>query len=592
VLALKESLRNFLSLEFVKREPQHVMRTELIPHTHLIWDVRLLEEAIRLYEPYSRFRSEELPHFPLDLARQVEAVAVRQLKANLSDLIAQAQIVAPTPDGFGRARIEAGIGPEIRNLQSAIPALGRLIHIFNDAGLGEASWALLTLVTTQAFGVLEAVEHLLVSESPYAIKDGNFAWWNGAVAPAQAAFEVRDAKELAVYLTLQRDRVKHLARTYAEPLVAFLTNRPRQRTSRQELLLARWQGILAELEDYDNKKPGNAITTLETFILQDMAPLNAQNCLATLAGENTVDLAGDFFSQQRHSLRRELTRRCQILAQELVLQEYTRLAQMFNQRLAGKFPFASGEAGEGEVEADPQAIRDFYRVFDASVKVVRDLLHNSPKAIGSRDQALAFLEQVEAARTFFAPFLDGDTQQQGPTFDLAVEFRVNKSRERGAHQIIDWHFSIGEQQIHAHDPERQGRWRFGEPMRVALRWAKDAPVEPFINGAEPRGEVKDGTVVYTYTNRWSLLRLLRTQASAAADFDRFVDPKPHTLKFVVDTRPKQDKRGETSPAETTEAQVFIRVLVMAPDKKEGLVLPLLPVRAPELSFTAPVASSN
>jgi type VI secretion system protein ImpL len=593
VLTLQASLGHLLGLEFIKREAQRAMRTALIPHTHLIWDARLLEEALKLYDPYSRFRSEDLPRFPLELTRQVEAVAVRQLRANLSDLIAQAQIFAPTPDGFGRARIEAGIGPEIRHLQGATPALGRLIHIFNDSGLGEASWALLTLVTTQAFGMLEAVDQLLHSESPYAIKDGSFAWWNGTMAPAQTAFEVRDARELSVYLTLQRDRVKYLARTYAEPLVALLTNRPRQRTSRQELLLAKWQGILAELEDYDNKKPGNAITALETFVLQDMPPLTAQNCLPTLAGHNTLDLAGDFFSQHRHTLHQELTRRCQSLAQELVLQEYGRIAQTFNQRLAGKFPFTSGAPGGEETEADPQAMRDFYRVFDTAVKTVRDLLHHSPRGLGSRDQALAFLEQMEAARAFFAPFLDGDARQHVPTFDVAVEFRVNKPRERGGHQIIDWHFSIGEQQLRARDPERQGgRWRLGEPLRVALRWAKDAPDEPFVNGGESTVEVKDGTAVYAYTNRWSLLRLLRAHVSAAADFERFVDPKPHTLKFVVDTRPKQDKRGVASPGESSTAQVFIRVTVMAPDKKEGQVLPLLPVRAPELSLTSPVASSH
>jgi hypothetical protein len=122
----------------------------------------------------------------------------------------------------------------------------------------------------------------------------------------------------------------------------------------------------------------------------------------------------------------------------------------------------------------------------------------------------------------------------------------------------------------------------GEPIRVLLRWAKDAPVEPWVNGEAPRVEVDNNTVIYTYTNRWSLFHLLRDRASAAADFERFVDPRPHTLKFVTQTRPKQDGRPQSGAPGSAETRVFIGMTVMAPGKKEALVLPALPVRAPEL----------
>ena len=105
---------------------------------------------------------------------------------------------------------------------------------------------------------------------------------------------------------------------------------------------------------------------------------------------------------------------------------------------------------------------------------------------------------------------------------------------------------------------------------------------PVPGGAAASVEVRDSSVVYTYTTRWALLRLLRQQASAAADFDRFVDPKPHTLKFMIDTRTKPDRAPESANAGTTEAKVFLGVTVMAPGKKEPLLLPPMPVRAPEV----------
>lgn len=584
VQTLKAALERFVTLEFVRREPQRRMRTDLIPKTSLIWDVRLLKEASKLYAPFADFRSEALKNIPREMARQVEAVAIRQLEANLSDLIAQAQMVVPTPEGFGLSRLEAGLGPEIRTLQEAAPDLGRVVDIFNEAGLGHESWALLTLVTEQAYRLLEMIDQLLESEQPYAIKNGNFAWWNGAAAPFLGAFEVRDTKELAARVTLQRERMKYFADTYAKPLVTLLINRPRQRTQRQEGLLAKWQGILTELEAYDNKKPGNSVATLETFVLQETEQVNAQNCLQSLTAPPPGESGSDFFALRLASLRREMYTRCQVITQEVAVREYARLAQMFNQRLAGKFPFVAGE--DTSVEADPQAIRDFYRVFDQAAKTARGLLPSSIPAAITREQALTFLDQAEAARAFFAPFLDGEAQSQDPVFDVAVDFRVNRSRERGGNQIIDWSVLLGEQHVRARDAERQGRWRYGEPVRVALRWARDAIVTPVANGAEASVEVKESTVIYAYTNRWALLHLLRNRASAVTDFDRFVDPKPHTLKFVIETRPKQVRDGPPAATDGTETKVFIGVTVMAPGKKEALVLPLLPVRAPELLTAA------
>ena len=99
-------------------------------------------------------------------------------------------------------------------------------------------------------------------------------------------------------------------------------------------------------------------------------------------------------------------------------------------------------------------------------------------------------------------------------------------------------------------------------------------------------------MLFTYPQRWSLLRLLRSQASTAADFERFVDPKPHTLKFHIDTRAKKDKAADLTAATSPEVKIFIGVTLMPPDKKERLVLPRMPDQAPELSIPPALAASQ
>ena len=69
-----------------------------------------------------------------------------------------------------------------------------------------------------------------------------------------------------------------------------------------------------------------------------------------------------------------------------------------------------------------------------------------------------------------------------------------------------------------------------------------------------------------------------------------MDPKPHTLKFVLGTTlPFEGWQQDGAQADASRAKVFIRLRLMSPDKKEALKLPFFPVRAPHLQ---PEASSQ
>jgi hypothetical protein len=93
---------------------------------------------------------------------------------------------------------------------------------------------------------------------------------------------------------------------------------------------------------------------------------------------------------------------------------------------------------------------------------------------------------------------------------------------------------------------------------------------------------KDKTVEYLYENQWSLIHLLRRHASSPEDFEGLSDPKPHTLKFVVETEPEEITKQQD---ETSQSRVYIRLTPLTPDekRKEPLIMPsYFPVQAPEL----------
>jgi len=69
-------------------------------------------------------------------------------------------------------------------------------------------------------------------------------------------------------------------------------------------------------------------------------------------------------------------------------------------------------------------------------------------------------------------------------------------------------------------------------------------------------------------------------AGCAGDFDQLADPKPHTLKFDIDTMREGLQNQEEGQSKT---RIYIRMIILTPDKKKQvLVMPFFPDYAPDL----------
>jgi type VI secretion system protein ImpL len=413
------------------------------------------------------------------------------------------------------------------------------------------------------------------------VREGSIARWDGTRRIALTAFEVTDGKDLEQYLELQRERVRLLARDFAEPLVSWVVARGDRRTPEQARVVARWQRIVAELERYDAKKPGNSVALLERFILVDMDQITRRNYFQKISARDLTEESADFFLQKRNALRRDLYRRAQAIGDSAAATEYAEIEAAFNRRLAGRFPFGEAKAIRADTEVDLEAVREFYQVFDRYAKPARDVLKRSVRFAGGTDPAIEFLDQMEAVRAFIGPLLDRKT----PGFDLDVDFRVNREREVGGRQIIDWSMHVGEQRIRHRDAKRQARWQVGDPIRIVLRWAKDYPYAPTSEGTEGVA-VDDRTVTWDFPNAWSLVALLMRQAAATTDGgESLLDPRPTTLRFAIAMRPDRVS-GASAEAADPQTRVYIRVVALGGEKKDPLRLPLFPTTAPQLSATA------
>jgi type VI secretion system protein ImpL len=319
---------------------------------------------------------------------------------------------------------------------------------------------------------------------------------------------------------------------------------------------------------------------LEDFLANGMDKMVPPECQSPspVVASNLV-----YFVQVRRSLEHALSARCRSLSNQSAFQQYNTLAEFFNQRLAGKFPFSPPSVDPAATEADPADVVEFYRRFDLDAKSIHQSLQVSGATFNS--MIAIFLNQIDSLRPLFAPILTG---QPGTAlaFDLVPVFRVNRNHEINGNQIIDWNLQVGENVFRKFDQPAKGHWTYNEPIKIILRWAKDSPQQP-VPIPPSTANATTRTVIFEYHDPWSLLRMLVQNAAASADLDRGIDTDPQTLVFTASQKNSSgNAKGQPVPPDSKDAnpdqaaKVFIRLRIYATGKTEALRITAFPIHAP------------
>lgn len=616
---LKRALNDLSKEKFMSRDygTQPGAPLEPEPQFHhqarstLIWDKATLQQALDLYKEYDTFIRNKSYNRLDTLDSSVKRAARNDLTRKLAALIARAPRRGVPQRMSGESARRASLRVEIKSLVDAQDSLSNLLdisrHLRIDVGLR-------SIVVNQLVSLMSGIDEEFYDGSFYTMSQEGFSWWTSDVTfRSYMAFGASNPDELEVYLAMQREGIAELARQYAAPVLGF--------ASAQNISLrtsVNWKEILDQLDKYDAKKPGNTVTVLENFIRFEMDKVKLDNCSAIVGSSGLQPL--DYFIRVRNSLRQPFYVRCKTLeaaetarANRLArenerlarrkvevefyqgLKSYTDIQDTFNRTLGGKFPFSKLPESEPFKEADPESISAFFELLAKNKKAAEDILKQAPNYNISSEEALDFLQQMEAVRVFFEAFLS--KKQVYPAFDFTLRFRANEGKEIGANQIIDWAFDVGKRRFHYRDASPAGMWGYGEPLRVSLRWANDSPTIPAVT-FQPLSHMKlEGqTVTLTYSNNWSLLYLILKHRGTSTDFKEGVDIEPHTIKIEIPTQPNAKLANNVQQAQpetlrTKSVEVFLRIALMAPGKKdsqEPLILPdVFPTRAPQLNERSP-----
>ena len=474
--------------------------------------------------------------------------------------------------------VERQLRFEVASLTSAGLALDQLLGNLQTLGAFEAYWDLSALLVLQGERVLRQLDELRDAESLYMPVGGDFSWWQGETPVSLAAFGVRDQAGLATYLNRQRARVDRLAAQFAGPTITAVGPSRADESASFRFRADAWQAIIEQLGAYQNQTPGNSLARLEDLIKLDMAAIGPDDCRASQLAMTSVD---DFFLERANALGSELLQRCEDLAGERAAARYGELASLFQQRLAGRFPFADGSERSTYPGVVPGDMRAFFALFDRYAASILGVPPGNENFAGTGEAAHAFIHRLAEVREFFAFYLATPEPQAVPRYDFDVIFRVDRDAERGGNQIFRWQLDSGEQRFFA--PNGTGRWTYGEDtVALELRWAQDSPRVPYLAEPAENIEVLDRVVTYRYDDDWSLLRFLLDRRGPVPE------PNPQTLSFEIRTRPS-DETADQAPVDPVASEsptvVFLRLRLKTPDAKnpQPVVLPpCFPTLAPVL----------
>ncbi|MEO8381189.1 MAG: type VI secretion system protein [Acidobacteriota bacterium] len=578
-LLLKSALETFLGQKFVNTPAmQRQIQVRLLPNTRLVWSAPALTQAADVVQAYDRFRDKTFPLIPADLRISVDQVARDRARGQMMDLLAQAQqfenVMPPATLDAREEAIRSDVTTFVsssKSIEGALDGLTRLNLVDDKRDVTLAMGA-------EARRILGEVDEVLQEEQPYRPRQGSFDWWTGEGPPSPTAWGASEPAEVAVYLNTTRERVAYLARTYAHPLLAFLDHDGGRATP----VARRWQNILDDLRDYEAKKPGNAVAMLEDYVSGAMAKTDLTNCGGARLPSGFHPGPG-IFAVRLQELSSQLGTRCTNVAIERVATRYRELEQYFNQRLAGRYPFTDAVPRAGELEADPDDLRGFFRLFDASQAMVRNIPVDA-SVDPSFAKARRFVDDLASVRGFFATYLE--KPESGPAMDIEPMFRVLREREVFGDQIIGWTLEVGRDVVTNRETKaRKVRWTYGEPVRLTLRWASESPRLPVGNSEVPNMTVRDRTVTYEYKNAWALLTAVEQNRIAADDLPSFVDVEPFTLSLHIPTQ-IPSVPGVAKTESSADARVFLRLSVLDPKSAQPLTIPHFPTTAPRIGGAA------
>lgn len=475
---LQSVLKGLFATRLMDEVENNEIVDDLRPGKVLSWNIGQLELAFALRGDLKRALISSTDAFPAQTNARLRAAFESQMRARAIDLVADAERF--TVDSTS-AMVEIRAATE--NLGAASTRILRMAALFDTLKVPSEGRKLIVIGARQAEHVLGLAQSIVDSVRYLAPHPLVVQAWRGQVPIGFAALQATDSGGFGIKLDREQILPMQNLAALVAPAIAYL-HLPAVGSAMitNPKLYADWKGILAAAGP---EPTTTTVSSLHEYIAVTMGPIDVPSCMTAAGRPDTLKAAPDWFVMRRRQFRAAMLGRCGKDGGTASIPEYQKLRDLFVAKLGGHFPFVDSAKAAAAPDADPAAVRDFYLMYDAFARSGEIALRSDPRVGPVARQAFIFLDQVAAARPFFAPFIDSATSRKAPEYAFVVE---PLKPHVGALDGLELH--TGTRTLALDDSTHGGIWGFGEPVTM-----KPAPG---ATGAKPR---------FTASGWWGLVEL-------------------------------------------------------------------------------------
>jgi type VI secretion system protein ImpL len=434
--------------------------SDIRPNERLRWDVGRLELALSLPSEFLQSLVTLAEAFPGQTHDRMRRALAVQLRARILDAAASAQRFTPLPDN---PDWQIEVKSSGANLDEAAKRIVRLAQSL-DTLQARAEGRMLTAAgARQAEHALAMAQRVLESWTAFTPRADSVARWQGVLPLSFRALGVTDSTTAAAMMYSYSSDVGTLARDVA-PAVRYLRSAAAGDSSRVPVLVSRWESIGTASQRFQRSEV-STLGTLLNFVRDGMGMSDLRTCTVRASERDTTRASNDFFVIRRRQFRATMVSRCGTTGAAQAVASYERLRTLFQTRLAGRYPFAdTALSGRNMPDAQPAAVREFFRQYDTFRVVDEISLRSHPVLTQTARAAITFIDQLSAVRALVAPFTDSASTRSTPVYGLIASARI--SPDTLPTHLLD--LEVGGRQATIDETGQEHLWRSGDSVRVIL----------------------------------------------------------------------------------------------------------------------------
>lgn len=567
-LQLKQELKILLDLPFVCVVPAGHYTSEISTDKFLMWDIRRLKDLTDLIDKYNEF-SEKMPDgMRSKYFDQFKSIAKKCFYPTIKEMIGNAEILDDLPMSTSRNLLESCYQKQAKNIRNASIALPKIIKLLDEIidEDNQKDFGFSHLIISQYTLLLEKIDALFNLEKPYSTHAAMFDNWNGQGNPK--FMNLNNSENVRQYLKAQFDRIRFLAKDLAAPIIDLLTIPTILEKVRNKGLINKWKEIITSVDDYENQKPGNSISALETFITDNLSKVSLDSFDDKGELSSISQNEGDYFLSKRSTVAKSLMSRAEIVQYDKAVAMYNNLAMVFNEDLAGKFPF-----GKSDEDATIQDIKDFIELYDSIDLSMLQTLEKHQKQKGISNDAINFVKSLQSMIPFLKLWMN-HTQTSDPSscpICFNVLLRPFPEQEAMTSSVIDRIVRINNSTV---ADNANAAFFNGNKIDVTFGWVASADEQPNANQTAGQLTVNRNQATFSYVGKWAMFKLIEQHKIGTG----ISYPNGVVLQFEV---PIVDSSAGNKPG--TSKMVFkITPMRRVEDKLSPIAWPHFPDKAPNL----------